>query len=313
MVRAFLAASAAVLAIVAYPAASQDVAPAELPPESFAANQYIDSEGCAFIRAGIGGETSWVPHMSRQREQLCGFEPTFAAPPEPQVADAEDVEAPETGEAVAATAPAASQPAAAPSAAPRVAAAPRRSPAVSPRVVSPPPPPPQPVKITKAEFCVGRSGIQQGYIGDRSGLPIDCGPARVSRRPLEGKVTLAAVCADMAVSGRRYLLKESGSLLDCSAYAARPTAAPEKPRGAVAEVPQGYRFVQVGAYAEAANAERAVARLHGLGLPVARSGLIRGSVRLQVIATGPFETSAKLSSALQAARAAGYSDAFLRR
>ena len=50
MIRTFLANSAAALA-VAGQAVAQDSIPAEFPPESYSANQYVDSEGCAFIRA----------------------------------------------------------------------------------------------------------------------------------------------------------------------------------------------------------------------------------------------------------------------
>lgn len=51
--------------------------PSEFPPESYSANQYVDSRGCVFVRAGIGGATEWVPRVTREREQLCGFQPSL--------------------------------------------------------------------------------------------------------------------------------------------------------------------------------------------------------------------------------------------
>ena len=63
--------------------------PAEFPPTSFSGNQYVDSNGCAFIRAGVGGIVTWVPRVDRRRNQLCSFQSTFA-----QVASAPMVAAP---------------------------------------------------------------------------------------------------------------------------------------------------------------------------------------------------------------------------
>jgi len=52
--------------------------PAEFPPSSFDGRQYVDSNGCVFVRAGVDGNVSWIPRMTRSREMLCGFQPTLA-------------------------------------------------------------------------------------------------------------------------------------------------------------------------------------------------------------------------------------------
>jgi cell division septation protein DedD len=90
------------------------------------------------------------------------------------------------------------------------------------------------------------------------------------------------------------------------------TTLSSKSPAAAATTPAAARFVQVGSYASAANADAARARLRALGLPVAASRALRGGTTLQVIFAGPFETSAALGAALDATRRGGFADAFTR-
>jgi len=90
-------------------------------------------------------------------------------------------------------------------------------------------------------------------------------------------------------------------------------AAPVVPVAPVAQaVPGGHRYVQVGTFADPANAERTAARLQALGLPVGFATVSRGGRQMRVVAAGPFGDPAALAAALRAARGAGFGDAFTR-
>ncbi|MEI4233881.1 hypothetical protein [Roseovarius sp. D22-M7] len=51
--------------------------PAEFPPAGYAGRQYVDSNGCVFIRAGRSGAVTWVPRVSRTGTPICGAEPSL--------------------------------------------------------------------------------------------------------------------------------------------------------------------------------------------------------------------------------------------
>ena len=211
--------------------------PAEFPPSSFSGNQFVDSEGCAFMRAGVGGLVNWVPRVDRRRNQLCSFQSTFAqAAPVPEsapmvtapvvAAPAADVGAPIQTVASITTAPNLVQ-------VPTVTTATARSPrvvrnapvlAAAPVVAPVAQAAPAPMQ-TRAELCVGKTGLQQGFVSASTGETIDCGgvpaaaPVAAVQRPAPLQ-TKAALCVGRTGLQQGFVSSTTGQTIDCGGAAA---------------------------------------------------------------------------------------------
>lgn len=85
--RAILAAAA--LSMLPSLAGAQQDGPAERPPVGYGGREYVDSRGCVFLRAEIGGSVAWVARLDAARLPVCGATPTFGA-----AAEARDAAAP---------------------------------------------------------------------------------------------------------------------------------------------------------------------------------------------------------------------------
>lgn len=79
---------AAMLSVVAANAQTlkQINGPNELPPAEFKGQMFVDSLGCVFLRAGYGGNVTWVPRVNRDHKVLCGYPSTVAAMAAPVLA-----------------------------------------------------------------------------------------------------------------------------------------------------------------------------------------------------------------------------------
>ena len=171
----FKSASAALLVSILMQApsiaqtAAQIGGPRELPPPGFTGQQFVDSRGCIFLKAGYGGTVTWVPRVDRNHKALCGLPPTFG--PQAPIEMAED--APLIAVPQAPVAPKVET-------MPRVAAAQparRAAPAiVVPEVTLASAPPPAPA--TAANAAVSAS-LRPGQIGCFASAPV---PIRVALR-----------------------------------------------------------------------------------------------------------------------------------
>ncbi|NND20156.1 MAG: hypothetical protein HKN98_16410 [Silicimonas sp.] len=50
--------------------------PPEVPPPEYQPMQFVDDEGCLFVRADVSGWTVWVQHLDAARQPVCDRVPT---------------------------------------------------------------------------------------------------------------------------------------------------------------------------------------------------------------------------------------------
>ena len=293
--------------------------PAELPDADYQGQSYVDSKGCIFLKAGYGGEATWVPRVGQDRKPICGQTPTSAVA---KVSDASATDAP---------------------AKPKVRVNRHKAQSVTPHV---PVMIGCPISVPVARryattdggsvvICTAKNGSLTGArspiypAGSGVGaalspkhysgvtIPLPQGIATVDPvtpppgyelawkddrlNPLRGKSIAQGQAAQGAVLPR---------VIPVKAVVAR--ANPATKPGLAASFGGGAYYVQVGAFGEPSNANGAAARLKALGLPVSKGNFSKQGKALQVVYAGPFATGADAQTALNAARSSGFSDAFIR-
>ncbi|WP_284162675.1 SPOR domain-containing protein [Frigidibacter sp. SD6-1] len=243
--------------LAAQPTVGQVGGPAEPPPADYAGREYTDSKGCLFQRAVVNGAVHWVPRLDQANKPVCG-QASGAAP---------------VGEVIAA----------APESRPRMpqpaAMEPRRAPAALMIVGTETVPPGD-------ALC--RQGGARGWLNDGRRIS-RCGggaldPASLNALGVPG-LALAGTSDDPAALARAKALGAGGYRLVWSSD------------GTVEERPVtgAALWVQVGAFADPANAAAAASAVKGADFPVARQKLRGGA--LTAILAGPFATLSEAAAA----------------
>ena len=316
---------------MAIPVWAQRAGPAELPPAGFTGEQYVDSRGCLFVRAGLGGRINWVARIGSNRRPICGQPPTREAMARGGV-----------------------PPVAAPEVPPRVVTAPPPPPVVA--TVTPPAvpvvAPPAARAVTATPGCPASAPVGRRFelVGGGSALvctapgvvisgarPGDpgraIGPGAALSDPRMPEIRVPKGYRLAWADDRLNPNRGRGSVEGAAAMARIWTndvpqvlVADRKPDPAVRVIvtastkgapaprlaPVAGRFIQVGSFGVPQNARAAAARLAALGLPVqVRRATVKGRA-LEIVRAGPFASGEDVAAALASARAAGFRDAVVR-
>ncbi len=269
--------AAAVLVGILHPATagaqslSDRNGPAELPPANFSGRTYVDSTGCLFVRAGRDGLVNWVPQVTRNAQLVCGFRPTLTKA------------APTAPVAVAVPTPKAKV------------QAPARAVAVAAPAAS---------RLNTT--------VPKGYVSVWTD-----GRLNPNRGPqtAQGDAQMAALWTDKVPMTMRAQTAPVKAPVAVTRNVAPKAVAPANTFVLSTKSPNiqatGDRFVQVGAYGDAANAHRAAATISALGLPVAQRAMNMQGKRVTLVMAGPISgnVAARVQTLL---RQAGYHDAFVR-
>lgn len=302
--------AAALAALVCATAAGAQSAriPAEVPPAGYSDSQYVDSNGCVFVRAGFNGTVTWVPRYGNDRQPMCGFMPTGGAGAT-QVADS-TVQAPAAPPPVTVSAPPAQV-----GSGIRV----RTSGGVEAEVLAPPR---SRSRAPATAYATPRAPVLPEPAAPQVTLSDSQGYATGRRRDGLGRAFCGLnPCVTTGMPG----FMHGANATEPRARSPQPTVSTMGTTAAIDSRPQNGgglhtgggrmtngQYVQVGVYGSASNASAAAANLQANGMPVAMARAVAGGSEYRVILAGPFADAGQVSAALRHARALGYTDAFIR-
>ncbi len=260
--------------------------PAAPPPPGYQGRDFTDSDGCRFQRVTVGGRIVWAPLLAADGRAVCAPVAEAAVPAPSPTPEA----APVTERAV----PRQVRKGQAPTALVGHEAVPasdslclRDRGEVARVWIS---------DGRRVTLCAGREVVTDA--GAINGLGVPGLTVTATRETAAG---LAAAKARGA--GGYRVIWSNGPL------SGRPLS--DRPLSDRAPLAAGALWVQVGAFADAANVTGAVARLKAADLPAARQPVRGGS--LTAVLAGPFATLAEAEKARQTLQSAGFAGAFVRR
>ncbi|MEZ5779154.1 MAG: SPOR domain-containing protein [Paracoccaceae bacterium] len=324
---------------VAAQSLSQVNGPAETPPSSYSGNEYVDTAGCAFVRANVGGKVTWLQRLDKDRKPVCGLAPTVAAgpavPSDTVAAEQNAASKPETVEKpapVASASPAAEAPAAMPSTATKATTRTTRKQVKRRAVRAATEPGTRLVEdhlvIGYDTHCEAQLEWARRYLLSDGRRVVTCDDDRpdapvayinglgapglvVEDRPAGDAEAARAKAQDKSATYQ--VVWQKGKLRGQTSAPSKAVKTAPARVPATAAVTPAARFVQVGAFGDPANVERAVARLKAMGLPVAILRKKKIGDGLQKVLAGPFDNPSDLNAALSLVRRNGYADAYPRR
>lgn len=292
-------------------------APDPPPPGDYPGAQYIDRTGCVFLRQGA----DWVPRLDKEGAPICGFPPSQPAqsskapetPPSPEeVLSAVLAEGLRSGDLADDT---------------------------SAKPLAPAPDPAQgelnAVLAQRVELDIRLRSAMAGRAPDGLCARLGYRPSGNAQPIIGGDVTqglcpgMAAPAVDPATVVATAVPQDAqDSVAEGSAKAQRQPAAkpipvkrdPVNPVSVIARrpapqpsataqvemIPAHARYVQIGTYADEANALAALRRLSGMGYRTAQRKEGGGDAPGKAILAGPFADRQALVAALTRLRANGY-------